>query len=108
MSRPAASRHRQQPVELVAAHVLAQEVREEVVVEGPEQVLLRRQVGGDGGPVRLVAQEGQVAEGQAGLARLHVLRDDERLDLEAKRWQNGHWKSSQTSMATGASGSPSV
>ena len=36
--------HGQQAVQAVAAHVLAQEVGKEIVVEGPEQVLLGRQV----------------------------------------------------------------
>ncbi len=74
--------HRQQALEAVAADVLTEQVREQVVVERPEAILLRGEARRHGRPVRFVPQEGQLAEGEAGLARVHVPGHELGLDLE--------------------------
>ena len=98
--------HGHQPVGREAARVLAQLVREQVVVHRPEQALLRGESCRDGCPSGLLAQERQVPEHQASDAGRTYVSMSWGSICSVNWWQYGHWKSSNTSTVTGAAGSP--
>ena len=81
MSRPAACAMAISRSGVKLPDVLAQLVREQVVVHRPEQALLRGESSCDGRPSGLLAQERQVPEHQASGARPHVGVDELGLDL---------------------------